>query len=293
MKLNRKLIVIAKGISVWWGIYLILGCCAGFAVRTLQSLFATTGVFELMMYLPLMCAGALFLAVITYFINEAAKRAPKKKLRRRLFTILRNEGFSTGYISMLFENARGDIKNIMYIEASCVYCMRGEYEAAEKALAAVDLVSITDISQSTGDFRTIAYYYCIKMVLRVIKNDADGAARAYDDGIYYIDAFSRHDIVLATLALYQTEAGLYNSAVDTVEKIKWRILPKKLKKYGKSFTAYVKAYNMLGMKKYDDAIVYARMSLEAPCTQYMASEMEEVIKRAKAEKHSSAAAERF
>ena len=292
MKLNRKLIVIAKGISVWWGIYLILGCCAGFAVRTIQSLFTTTGVFELMLYLPLMCAGALVLAVITYFINAAAKRAPKKKLRRRLFNILRNEGFSTGYISVLFENARGDMKNLMYIEAACVYCMRGEYEAAEKALTAVDLVSITDISQSTGDFRTIAYYYCIKMVLRVIKNDADGAARAYDDGIYYLDAFPKHDIVLATLALYQTEAGLYNSAIDTVDRIKWKILPKKLKKYGKSFNSYVKACNMLIMKKYDDAIVYARMSLESPCTEYIASEAEEIIRRAKAARHSVPAAER-
>ena len=39
MKLNRKLLVLAKGISVWWGIYLILGCCAGFAVRMVQTLF--------------------------------------------------------------------------------------------------------------------------------------------------------------------------------------------------------------------------------------------------------------
>ena len=291
MKLNRKLIVIAKGISVWWGIYLILGCCAGFAVRTIQSLF-TTGAFEIMLYTPLMCAGALILAVITYFINEAVKRAPGKKLRRRLFTILANEGFSTGYINTLFENARGDMKNTMYIEAACVYCMRGEYEAAEKSLAAVDLVSVTDISQSTGDFRTIAYYYCVRIILRVIKNDAEGAMRAYDDGVYYIDAFPNHDIILATLALYQTEAGLYNSAIETTDRIKWKILPKKLKKYGKSFNSYVKACNMLIMRKYDDAIVYARMSLESPCTEYIASEAEEIIRRAKAARHTASAFER-
>ena len=41
------------------------------------------------------------------------------------------------------------------------------------------------------------------------------------------------------------------------------------------------------MGKYDDAVIYARMSLEAPCTEYIASEAEEIIKRAKSAKHSA------
>lgn len=28
MKLEKRLLAAAKGISLWWGIYLILGCCA-------------------------------------------------------------------------------------------------------------------------------------------------------------------------------------------------------------------------------------------------------------------------
>ena len=284
MKLNRKLLVIAKGISVWWGIYLILGCCAGFAVRMIQTLLMSAKPFEILMYAPYMCVCALVLAVLTYFIGEAVKKAPRKKLRKQLFAIMNEEGFSSNYTSKLFENARDDMKNVLYIEAACVYCMRVEYEAAEKTIDSVDMVSVTDIAQTTGDYRTIAYYYCVKMALKVIQNDADGAARAYDDGIYYLDAYSDNDIVMAVLALYQTEAGLYNSAIDTVEKIKWKSLPRKMRRYGNAFVSYVKSCNLLNMGKYDDAVIYARMSLEAPSTEYIATEAEEIIKRAKSAK---------
>lgn len=288
MKLNRKLLVIAKGISVWWGIYLILGCCAGFAVRMIQTMLMSVKPFELMTYLPLMCIITLVIAILTYFIGEAAKRAPRRKLRKQLFAIMKEEGFSTNYINTLFENARDDMKNILYIEAACVYCMRGEYDYAEKTLASVDMVSVYDIAHSTGDYRTVAYYYCVKIALNVIQNNRDGATRAYDDGIYYLDAFSDNDIVRAVMALYQTEAGLYNSSIDTIEKIKWRSLPAGIRnRYGKAFSNYVKACNLLQMGKYDDAVIYARMSLEASCTEYIASEAEEIIKRAKSAKHSA------
>ncbi len=283
MKLNRKLLVAAKGISVWWGIYLILGCCAGFAVKTIQGLFMAKDTFEIMMYTPLMCAGSLILAVVTYFVNLVVKRAPMKKLRKKLFAIVKSEGFSQQYINTLFDNARGDVKNLLLIEAASAYCLRGEAENASKILDAADLVSILDIARTTGDFRAAAYYYCVKMVLSIIKKDSEGAARAYDDGIYYIDAFSGDDIVMAVLALYQTAAGLYNSAIDTIEKIKWRSLPSHMKKYGRSFAAEIKAKNLLNTGRYDDAIVYARMSLEAPCTEYMASLAEEIIRKAKLE----------
>lgn len=288
MKLNRKLLVIAKGISVWWGIYLILGCCAGFAVRMMQTMLMSVKPFELMTYLPLMCIVTLVIAILTYFIGEVAKKTPRRKLRKQLFAIMKEEGFSSNYINTLFENARDDMKNVLYIEAACVYCMRGEYDYAEKTLASVDMVSVYDIAHSTGDYRTVAYYYCVKIAFNVVQNNKDGATRAYDDGIYYLDAFSDNDIVRAVMALYQTEAGLYNSSIDTVEKIKWKSLPPKMRtRYGKAFSNYVKACNLLQMGKYDDAVIYARMSLEAPCTEYIASEAEEIIRRAKSAKHSA------
>lgn len=279
MKISQKLLVLAKGIGVWWGIYLILGCCAGFAVKTVQDLFLDVQ-FKMMLYLPVMCAGALILAAVTYFISSALKRAPMKRLRRRLAQIFKAEGFSQNYITLLFENASGDGKNLMLIEAAAAYCLRGETETAAKTLAQTDLTSIIDIAQSTSDFSTAAYYYCVKMAACIIGKDGAGAAKAYDEGIYYLDAFSDSDAVMAVLALYQTEGGLYNSAIETAEKIKWR-LPRSMRKYGRAFADMIKAKNLLGLERYSEALAAAEAAKENVCTEYMRASLEEIIMLAK------------
>lgn len=280
MKLNRKLLIIAKGISVWWGIYLILGCCAGFVIRTIQTVFLSADSLDLMMYIPFMCMAALVLAVITYFVSLVIKGAPRKKIRRELFEVMKNEGFTNKYMSILFDSAREDMKKLAHIEASMVYCLRGEAELASKVLAEVDPVSIIDIAQSTGDIRMAAYYYSAKLVLAVL-NHTEELARAYDSGLYYFDVFAGNDIIMAVLALYRTEAGLYNSAITTIEKIKWNSLPRNLRCYGKSFSAVIKAKNLFNIGRFDDAIIYARMSLSSPCTEHMAAVAEDIIKKAK------------
>ncbi len=277
MKLNNKLLALAKGISVWWGIYLILGCCAGFAVKTIQDLFMETQPFRIMLFVPLMCIGSLLLAVITYFISSLFKRAPIKRLRRKLVNIFRSEGFSQNYINLLFDNAAGDNKNPMLIEAAAAYCMRGETDTAAKTLAQADLTSILDIAQSTGNFRTAAYYYCVKMAACIIAKDGNGAAAAYDEGIYYLDAFSDGDMVMAVLALYQTEGGLGNSAIDTAEKIKWSTLPRPMRKCGISFTELIKAKNFLALERYDESEASARLAMENSCTEFLRARAEETL----------------
>lgn len=277
MKLNNKLLALAKGISVWWGIYLILGCCAGFAVKMIQDLFMSTQQFRIMLFVPFMCLGSLLLAIVTYFITSLLKRAPKKRLRRRLVNIFKTEGFSHSYINMLFENASGDNKNPMLIEAAAAYSLRGETDTAAKTLAQADLTSILDVAQSTGNFQTAAYYYCVKMAACIIAKDGSGAASAYDDGIYYLDAFSDSDMVMAVLALYQTEGGLGNSAIDTAEKIKWRSLPRPMRKCGRSFSELIKAKNFLALGRYDEAEASARASLENSCTEFLTSRADEIL----------------
>ncbi len=277
MKLNNKLLALAKGISVWWGIYLILGCCAGFAVKTIQDLFMETQPFRIMLFVPLMCIGSLLLAVITYFISSLFKRAPIKRLRRKLVNIFRSEGFSQNYINLLFDNAAGNNKNPMLIEAAAAYCMRGETDTAAKTLAQADLTSILDIAQSTGNFRTAAYYYCVKMAACIIAKDGNGAAAAYDEGIYYLDAFSDGDMVMAVLALYQTEGGLGNSAIDTAEKIKWSTLPRPMRKCGISFTELIKAKNFLALERYDESEASARLAMENSCTEFLRARAEETL----------------
>lgn len=280
MKLNNKLLAIAKGVSVWWGIYLILGCCAGFAVHTVQNLFMNVKPFRIIMFIPFMCLGSLLLAVITYFAASLLKRAPMKKLGRKLTGIFKAEGFSANYLNLLFENAKGDNKNLMLIGAAAAYCLRGETETAVKTLERADLTSILDIARSTDDFSTAAYYYCVKMTACIAAKDAEGAAKAYEDGGLYLDALSDSDMVTAVLALYQTAGGLHSSAIKTAEKISWRSLPRTVRKYGEAFTQAIKAENLLEMGKYAEAKAAAKASLEYPCTEYMASAAGKIIEAA-------------
>ena len=79
MKLNNKLLALAKGISVWWGIYLILGCCAGFAVKTIKDLFMDAQPFRIMLFVPLMCIGSLLLAVSYYIFYQFAVQTRSNK----------------------------------------------------------------------------------------------------------------------------------------------------------------------------------------------------------------------
>lgn len=296
MKMGRKILIAAKGISLWWGIYLILCCCAGFALKMIDNLFmVVSGTFEIKLYLPITLAGSLVLAVITYFITALVRLAPKRMLYRRLQRILKKEGFSDNLISEILSGATGEMKNHMLTDAAAVYCLMGKREAAADALKRVDLVSVLDVAQSTGDFRTAAYYYCSKMTLCVLNSDKDGAAKAYDEGIYYLEAFSSDDRVLTVLALYQTEASLYNLAVDTLKKIKWRSISPSLRKYGKSICSVITAVNLVNLERYEEAMLYAEISKENACSDYMAKIADDVITRSRSGKRTAAeeAAEEF
>ncbi|MDE5859003.1 MAG: hypothetical protein K2H23_01205 [Oscillospiraceae bacterium] len=289
MKFGRKLLIAAKGIGLWWGIYLILCCCAGFALKMIDSLFmVVTGTFEVKLYIPIILAGSLVLAIITYFITALVRLAPKKMLSGKLRRILKKEGFSDNLIFEILSNAKGEMKNYMLTEAATVYCITGRKESALDTLKRVDLISVLDIAQSTGDFRTAAYYYCTKMTLCVLNSDKDGAAKAYDEGIYYLEAFSSDDRVLTVLALYQTEGALYNSAVDTLKKIKWHSLPVSIRKYGRAICAVITSVNLANLEKYDDAIFYAEMAKENTCSEYMTKLDDDVISRSRSGKRSSA-----
>lgn len=280
MKLGKRLLAAAKGISLWWGIYLILGCCAGFMVKTIRSfLLEAPGEFTVMLYLPIMAAASLILGAVSYCIACAVKKAPARRLSRDMLKIFRKEGLSDRLMSELLANASGDLKNPVLIKASMLYCLRGEMKRASETIDRVDLVSVLDVAQSTGDLTDAAYYYCAKMVLSVLTHNREDAVRAYDEGIYYLEALASNDLVLTVLAVYQTEASLHNYAADTVKKIKWRSLPRCLRKYGRSLSAAILSVNLLNMGDREKAAYYAKISLEKPCSEHMKSVVEKVQKQ--------------
>lgn len=281
MKFSQKLQIIAKGIGLWWGIYLILGCCLGFAMNMLMGLFMViSGTFELKRYLPIMVGCALVLAVITYFATEAAKLIPKSILRRKLRKKLNEEGFSDSFALEIISHADGDNKNRMLIEAASAYCILGEILSAEEALHRVDLISVLEIAQSTSRLRTAAYYYCTEMTLCILKSDRDGAAHVYDDGVYYLEAFPEDDRILTVLALYQTAAGLYEAALETLKKIEWSSLPKNLRKYGLAICSAIASVNLVDLERNDEAIQEANAAIEANCSKYVTEFANKIIERA-------------
>ena len=281
MKFSQKLLIIAKGVGLWWGIYFILGCCLGFALNmAMDFLMVLSGVFEMKRYFPIMIACTFAAAVITYFATEAVKLVPKSILRRKLQKRLDEEGFSDGLTSELLSHASGENKNHMLVEAATVYCIRGEILAAEEALHRVDLISVLDIAQSTGKLRTAAYYYCVEMTLCILKSDRDGAAHVYDDGVYYLEAFPEDDRILTVLALYQTTAGLYESALETLQKITWSTLPKKLKRYGEAICDAIAAVNLVDLERNDEAVEKAKSAIMCKCSQYITEFARGIIDRA-------------
>ena len=282
MKFGQKVLIIAKGIGLWWGIYLILGCCIGFALKMAMDLFMIlSGVFEIKRYVPLMAGCTLGLAVITYFITELVKLIPKSLLRRRLRKKLDEEGFSDSFMSKLLSNAQGDIKNHMLVEAASAYCVRGEILSAQETLHRVDLISVLDIAQSTGKLRTAAYYYCTEMTLCILKSDRDGAAHVYDEGVYYLEAFPEDERILTVLALYQTAAGLHEAALETLDKITWCGLPKNLRRYGFAICNAIAAVNLADLEKYSEAAEKANAAIEGNCSEYVTEFSEKIIERTK------------
>ncbi len=126
------------------------------------------------------------------------------------------------------------------------------------------------------------------MAACIIAKDGNGAAAAYDEGIYYLDAFSDGDMVMAVLALYQTEGGLGNSAIDTAEKIKWSTLPRPMRKCGISFTELIKAKNFLALERYGEAEASARLAMENSCTDFLHARAEETLTLAGEKKKAAA-----
>jgi hypothetical protein len=70
--------MVAKAISVWWGIFLILGCCIGFTLNIVSGFIgiSESDKFEMKLFIPIMIAGSLILSVLAYIISDAANRIP-------------------------------------------------------------------------------------------------------------------------------------------------------------------------------------------------------------------------
>lgn len=247
MNLKAKLLMRAKAISVWWGIYLILGCCAGFSLKVLWGfLFVSGGAdkFDVSVFVPLLVAGSFLLAVLSYIISLAARGAPRRRLVRRLNAIIAKNGLCREYTDLLTLNCRGDMKNQCLAELAFAYTADGNHAFAKSALSRVDVVSVLDIAQSTGDYRTAAYYYSAAVLIYLACGDGDLADAAYENGKFYIEAMENDEFNVWTKAVYLLEAKGKEAAETFVGVIRSK-RPKRCKSKLKSSSVCVMRAHVL------------------------------------------------
>ncbi|MGN1101267.1 MAG: hypothetical protein ACI4RG_03685, partial [Huintestinicola sp.] len=79
MNFKARAAVVLKALGVWWGIFLILGCCVGFSIKVLFGLFFVSSgrfTFTFGEYIPTMIAGSFVLAVAAYLVSIVVHKAP-------------------------------------------------------------------------------------------------------------------------------------------------------------------------------------------------------------------------
>ncbi len=258
--MNRKArtLMLAKSISVWWGIYLIIGCCIGFSLRTLNGLLfnlENLSRFRMSVFIPLVAGGSLVLAVISYFISFAANRLPVKKLRRQLDRITAENGISKEYTDLLSLNCRGDMKNKIRIELAIAALLCNDTEKAAEQLARIDIVSVTDVANSTGNYYIPAYYYAVTALLHFALKEDDKASGDYDNGRFYIDSMNGDPFVTAVKALCliknQERKEAFTAACEA-DNLRKRKLAKDTYPHIQGFVLAAKANILYDIERYDE-----------------------------------------
>lgn len=209
MSFKSRVIMLAKAISVWWGIFLILGCCIGFSVNILFGLFSVSGAqkLEMKIFIPILISGSLVFAVFAYFISSFVNKLPAKKMRRKLDKTAAEKGISKDYTDILAANCRGDIKNQVCTELALSALVSGNTEKAREQLDRIDVISVLDVAQSTGNYTSAAYYYAASILLFIANRDYDGMNAAFENGKFYIDALNYDFFITAAKALALLKSG--------------------------------------------------------------------------------------
>lgn len=219
MSFKSRVIMLAKAISVWWGIFLILGCCIGFSVNILFGLFAVSGTQkpEMKIFIPILISGSLVFSVAAYVISTFLSRLPAKKMRRKLDKTAAEKGICKDYTDILSANCRGDIKNQVCTELALSALVSGNTARAKEQLNRIDVISVLDVAQSTGNYTAAAYYYTASVLVSAAERDYDSVNAAYESGKFYINALNYDFYITAVKALALLKTGDPDEALKTAE----------------------------------------------------------------------------
>lgn len=216
MNYKAKVLMHAKAIGVWWGIFLIIGCCIGFCMNTLNGLLFNINT-ELRLYfvVPCIAGGSLFLALIAYAASSFLNKRPWSKLRKQLDKACEN-GISKEYTDMLAANCRGDFKSRILIEQSISDMLCGNFQLADERIETFDILSVLDVAHSTGNYYTAAYYYAVKAAL-ALNFPEKKPMEVFESGKFYLSALNKDAFVTAVYSLCLFFNGDEDEAIRTMQ----------------------------------------------------------------------------
>lgn len=219
MNLKARVQMFAKSVSVWLGIFLIIGCCIGFSINILLGFFSVSGASGLNMkiFIPILLGGSLVLAVGAHFLSAVITKRPEKKMRSQLDKAAAKGGIGREYIEILNLSCRGNIRTKVCSELALTAVVTGNLRRAKEQLDRVDAISVTDVANSTGNYSDAAYYFSTAMLYYYVKKDSESMENLYNHAKQYTENVTVDYFTMSIRALCELKFGERESAAETLK----------------------------------------------------------------------------
>ncbi len=219
MNLKARVQMFAKSVSVWLGIFLIMGCCIGFSINILLGFFSVSGASGLNMkiFIPILLSGSLILAVGAHFLSAIITKRPEKKMRSQLDKAAAKSGIGREYIEILNLSCRGNIRTKVCSELALTAIVTGNLRRAKEQLDRVDAISVTDIANSTGNYSDAAYYFSTALLYYYVKKDRDSMENLYSHAKQYTENVTADYFTMSIRALCELKFAEREIAAETLK----------------------------------------------------------------------------
>lgn len=219
MNFKARIQMFAKSVSVWFGIFLIIGCCIGFSINILLGFFSVSGTNKLNMqiFVPILIAGAAVLAVGAHFLSAIISKRPEMKMRAQLDKTAAKNGIGREYIEILNLSCRGNIRTKVCSELSLTALVTGNFKRAKEQLDRVDAISVTDIANSTGNYSDAAYYFSTSILYYGGIKDYESMENTYIHAKQYTENLTSDFFAMSVRALCEMRFGSKEAAAEALK----------------------------------------------------------------------------
>ncbi|MGN0553833.1 MAG: hypothetical protein ACI4I1_10635 [Oscillospiraceae bacterium] len=219
MNFKARLQMFAKSVSVWFGIFIIIGCCIGFSINILLGFFSVSGTNKLNMqiFVPILIAGAAVLAVGAHFLSSIIAKRPEKKMRAQLDKTAAKNGIGREYIEILNLSCRGNIRTKVCSELSLTALVTGNFRRAKEQLDRVDAISVTDVANSTGNYSDAAYFFSTSILYYCGIKDYESMENTYIHAKQYTENLTSDFFAMSVNALCELKFGSNEAAAEALK----------------------------------------------------------------------------